>query len=274
MKKYLSIFKISFAQELAYRANFIMWRVRNVLQILLVFFLWSTVFTNPQTELFGYNRDKILTYVFGIFILRALILSSRAAEIAGEISRGDLTNYLLKPINYIKYWFTRDISSKILNLSFATVEIAVLYFILKPTFFIQTNPLQIFLFLVSLLFAIVMFFGLSVLSNFVTFWLPEGGWGAQFLFVVIFTEFLSGAVFPIDILPEAIQSVLYALPFPYLMFFPLQVYLGKLSMGATLQSLLISGIWMVVMIFAMSQVWARGIKRYSAIGRRKDLIII
>jgi ABC-2 type transport system permease protein len=267
MKKYLSIYKISFAQELAYRANFIMWRVRNVLQILLVFFLWSTVFTNPQTELFGYNRDKILTYVFGIFILRALVLSSRAVEIAGEIARGDLTNYLLKPINYIKYWFTRDISSKALNLGFATVEIVILYIFLRPTFFIQTNPLQIFLFLASIVLAVVMFFGLMVLVNFVSFWFPEGGWASQFLIIVIFTEFLSGAVFPIDILPEAIQNILYALPFPYLMFFPLQVYLGKLSMNVTLQGLLISGIWMIVMIFAVSQVWARGIKRYSAVGR-------
>jgi len=267
MKKYLSIFKISFAQEFAYRMNFIMWRVRNVLQILLVFFLWSTVFTNPQTELFGYNRDKILTYVFGIFILRALVLSSRAAEIAGEIARGYLTNYLLKPLNYIKYWFTRDISSKALNLGFATVEITILYFFLRPTFFIQTNPLQIFLFLASIMFAIVMFFGLMVLANLVTFWFPEGGWASQFLIIVIFTEFLSGAIFPIDILPQAIQNVLYALPFPYLMFFPLQVYLGKLSMEMTLQGLLISGIWMVVMIFAMNQVWTRGIKRYSAVGR-------
>jgi ABC-2 type transport system permease protein len=205
--------------------------------------------------------------VFGIFILRALVLSSRAVDIAGEISGGDLTNFLLKPLNYIKYWFTRDISSKALNLSFATVEIVILYFFLKPTFFVQTNPLQIFLFLAAVLFAIVMFFGLLVLVNFITFWLPEGGWASQFLIIVIFTEFLSGAVFPIDILPEAIQNVLYALPFPYLMFFPLQVYLGKLSMEATLQGLLVSGFWMVVLIFTMNQVWTRGIKRYSAIGR-------
>jgi len=267
MKKYLSIFKISFAQEFAYRANFIMWRVRNVLQILLVFFLWSAVYTNPQTELFGYNREKILTYVFGIFILRALVLSSRAVDISGEIGSGDLTNYLLKPINYIRYWFTRDISSKVLNLSFATVEIVILYFFLKPTFFIQTDPLQLFLFITAVVFAVVMFFGLLVLVNFITFWLPEGGWASQFLIIVIFTEFLSGAVFPIDILPVAIQNVLYSLPFPYLMFFPLQVYLGKLSLQATLQGLAISGMWMVVLIVLMDRMWAKGIKKYSAVGR-------
>lgn len=244
-----------------------MWRVRNVLQILLIFYLWSSVFTNQQTELFGYNRDKILTYVFGIFILRALILASRATDIAGDIARGDLTNYLLKPVNYLKYWFTRDISSKTLNISFAAIEILILFVLLRPSFFLQTNPLYLFLFLISVVLAIVMFFGLMVLVNFVAFWLPEGGWASQFLVIVIFTEFLSGAVFPIDILPQTIQSILYSLPFPYLMFFPLQVYLGKLPVASILSSLLISFVWTTVLLFAANRVWLKGLKKYSAVGR-------
>jgi len=267
MKKYLSVFKISFQQEFAYRANFIMWRVRNVMQIFLVFFLWSSVFADPQTEVFGYNRDKILTYVFGILILRALVLSARTVEIAGEISRGDLTNFLLKPINYFKYWFARDISSKALNISFAAVEATLLFAILKPPFFIQNNPAQIAMFLVFLVLAIAMFFSLLILVNMITFWLPESGWAAQFLIVGIATEFLSGAIFPIDILPSFIQQILYALPFPYLLFFPLQVYLGKVGGGAMIKGLLIAGAWVVILIFAMNVAWQRGLKKYTAVGR-------
>ncbi|MEJ2348027.1 MAG: ABC-2 family transporter protein [Patescibacteria group bacterium] len=267
MKKYLSVFKISFAQEFAYRASFIMWRVRNVLQIFLVFFLWTTVFSNPRTELFGYNRDKIITYIFGIFILRALVMSARTVDISGEISNGDLTNYLLKPLDYFKYWFTRDISSKALNLCFVVVEVFLLSLFLKPSFFLQTDPVKIILFLVSIAFAVVMFFGLLVLANLITFWLPESGWGAQFLFIVIFAEYLSGAVFPLDILPTVIQNILYKLPFPYLLFFPLQVYLGKLSTAMILKGLLFSGLWMTILIFFMNYVWHKGLKRYTAVGR-------
>jgi len=267
MKKYWSVFKISFQQEFAYRANFIMWRVRNVMQIFLIFFLWSTVFADPQTEVFGYNRDRILTYVFGILILRALVLSARAVDIAGEISRGDLTNFLLKPINYFKYWFTRDISSKALNLSFAAVETGLLFVILKPPFFIQLDPSQIFIFLLSLILAVVIFFSLLILVNLLTFWLPESGWAAQFLLVVIATEFLSGAIFPIDILPFSIQKILYVLPFPYLLFFPLQIYLGKIGGGAMFKGLLVSVAWAMALIFAMNVVWQRGIKKYTAVGR-------
>lgn len=267
MKKYWSVFKISFQQEFAYRANFIMWRVRNVMQIFLVFFLWSTVFADPQTEIFGYNRDRILTYVFGILILRALVLSARAVDIAGEISRGDLTNYLLKPVSYFKYWFTRDISSKALNLSFAAVEATLLFAVLKPPFFIQNNSTQIAAFLVFLVLAVIIFFSLLILVNMTTFWLPESGWAAQFLIIVIATEFLAGAIFPIDILPSFIQQILYALPFPYLLFFPLQVYLGKIGGGAMIKGLFVSAAWAVALIFAMNVVWQKGIKKYAAVGR-------
>ena len=127
MKKYFSVFKISFQQEFVYRLNFIMWRLRNVMQIFLVFFLWDTVFSDPKRVVFGYDRERILTYVFAILIVKAFVLSARAVDVAGDISRGDLTNYLLKPLSYFKYLFTRDISSKSLNLLFATVEFFILY---------------------------------------------------------------------------------------------------------------------------------------------------
>ena len=63
MKKLWSIFKISFEQEFAYRLNFILWRVRNVFQVLLTYFLWSTVFTNPNTQIFGYDIGKLAVVI-------------------------------------------------------------------------------------------------------------------------------------------------------------------------------------------------------------------
>ncbi|MBL7036430.1 ABC-2 family transporter protein, partial [Candidatus Microgenomates bacterium] len=126
MKKYLSIFKISFQQEFAYKLNFIMWRVRNILQILIFFFLWSAVFEGSEVEVFGYTEDKILTYGFVLILIRAIALSSRSVDIAGQISNGELSNLILKPINYFKYWITRDLSSKFLNMIFAAFEIVIL----------------------------------------------------------------------------------------------------------------------------------------------------
>ncbi len=267
LEKYLQIFKISLVQEFAYRLNFIMWRVRNVMQIFLVFFLWNSVFSDPTRMVFGYDRGKILTYVFGILILKAIVLSARAVDVAGEISRGDLSNFLLKPINYFKFWFTRDISSKALNLGFAIVEVLILFILLKPPLFIQTEIISLFGFLVSLVLAVFLFFLLLFLINLVAFWMPENSWAAQFLFIAILTEFLSGGVFPLDILPITVQRFLYLLPFPYLMFFPLQVYLGKIVGSQMFGGILISLFWVLVLAIGLNIVWNKGIKRFEAVGR-------
>jgi len=267
MKKYLSVFKISFQGEFVYKLNFIMWRARNVLQIFLVFFLWDAVFSQPNRVIFGYDRSKILTYVFGLLIVRAFVLSARAVEVAGEISRGDLSNYLLKPVNYFRYWFTRDISSKALNLAFATIEVVVLYYVLKPPFFIQTNPTILLSFLASIILAVFIFFVLLFMTSTVPFWMPEIAWGAQFLVVTIVVEFLSGALFPIDVLPVTIQNILYLTPFPYLIFFPLQVYLGKIEGLLIVKGLLISFCWAIALRSLLKIVWEKGLRVYQAHGR-------
>jgi len=267
MKKYWSVFKISFVQEFAYKANFIMWRVRNVFQIFIVFFLWDSIFADPGRELFGYNRAQILTYVFGIIVVKAFVLSARAVDVAGEIADGRLTNYLLKPIGYFKYWLTRDLSSKALNFAFATVEVGILYFILRPPLFLQVSPIYVFAFLVAVALAILIFFHLLFITGLVPFWYPEAAWGAQFLFVWVFTEFLSGATFPLDILPIAIQKGLYLTPFPYLVFFPIQVYLGKLGAIEIVKGLGIMAAWIVFLRFTTNWLWHKGLRVYRAEGR-------
>lgn len=243
-----------------------MWRVRNVMQIFLVFFLWDTIFSDPARTVFGYDRAKILTYVFGLIVIRSIVLSMRSIDVAGEISRGEVSNYLLKPVNYFKYWFTRDISSKALNLIFAICEMTILYFLLKPQFFLQGSILFFLLFLFSLILAILLYFLLVFLFSQPTFWYPEQGWGFIFL-LIVFTDLLGGGVFPIDILPTFIQNGIFLTPFPYLLFVPLEIYLGKFSLFVSLRYLLMALTWVVALFYINRKIWDLGLKSYRAEGR-------
>ena len=264
--KYLSVFKISFQQEFAYRLNFIMWRVRNVLSIFIVFFLWDTIFANPSRVVFGYDRAKILTYIFGLIIMRSIVLSIRSVDVPGEIARGELSNYLIKPLSYFKYWFTRDLSSKSLNLIFAFFESIVLFLILKPPFFLQTNLLYISLFLLSVVLAVFLYFFLVFLFTTPVFWYPEQAWGMMFLLFTV-VDLFGGGVFPIDILPQVFQKILYLTPFPYLLFVPVEIYLGKFSVAQSFGMLFVGGIWLFILVSAVRLLWSRGLKIYGAEGK-------
>lgn len=267
MRKYWQIFKISFEEEFVYKTNFIMWRARNIFQIIVTFYLWDTIFAVPGREVFGYDRSRILTYVFALMIVRAAVLSARAVDVSSDVAEGNLSNYLVRPMSYFKYWMTRDIASKTLNLSFAAGEFAILFAVLKPPFFLQTDIYVLLSFLIAVALAIFIYFSLLFIISAVPFWAPELGWGSQFLVLIVVLEFLSGSVFPIDILPFVYQKIVMTTPFPYMIFFPVQVYLGKITGGALISGFLISAVWAGALYVAMKHIWARGLKVYQAFGR-------
>lgn len=267
LSRYLAIFRISFQQEFAYKLNFVMWRVRNILQVFIAFYFWDTLFIGKTGQIFGYDRSMILTYIFTILFIRAVVLSARAVDVSGQIANGDLSNMLLKPIGYMKYWFARDLSSKALNFIFAFFEVLFLYFLLRPSLFLQTNISLLLLFFVFVVLAVILFYFLLFVVELVSFWMPENGWAAQFLFIVIITEFFSGGIFPLDIFPKTFQVILGYLPFGYLLYFPAQIYLGKIDMALIYRGMLVEVIWVVLLYLLSQTMWKRGLKNYASEGR-------
>jgi ABC-2 type transport system permease protein len=265
MQKYFQIASISLSQEIAYRVNFLMSRIRNILQIFLLFFLWEAVFAS-EDNILGYTRSAILTYIFGVYIIKSIVFSVRSNEVAGEIARGDLTIYLLKPINYLKYWFTRDIATKVINIIFTFFEILFLYILLKPPINFPVSGAAIFLFLISIGLAVIIYFLLLMLFSMFPFWYPEGAWGFTFL-LLVFIDFLGGGVFPLDIFPSGVVKVLYLTPFPYLLFVPLQIYLEKMSISTSFWFVFISLAWVAILLALMNLLWKRGLRVYRAEGR-------
>jgi ABC-2 type transport system permease protein len=267
MIKYWSIFKISFQEEFAYRLNFILWRFRNVLQILIFFFLWDAVFTGNNTQIFGYDKSKIFTYAFVLIVVRAIVMSSRSTDVAGQIANGELTNLLLKPVNFFKYWLTRDLSSKLLNILFGIFETTLLVILLKPNLFFQQDMFYFGAFIASLIIAVFIFFNLMLLTSMVPFWVPEIAWGAQFLVIVIVADFLSGSFFPLDVFPTTVYQILRFTPFPYLIFIPIKIYLGNFDKALVFESLAIGIVWCFLLWKLTQKVWQKGLYAYEGVGR-------
>lgn len=266
MEKYIAILKVGFRQELNYKLQFILTRLRNIIQILVFFFLWQSVLVG-QDNLFGYTSSSIAVYTFLLIIIRSLVMTTKANDVSGYVSSGELSNYLLKPINFFKYILVKDIPVRLLNIIFSVVEIYILFLLLKPNVFIQTNPTQILFFLITLIIASIIFFLILMIINAVPFWIPDMGWGAQFLFMMIFVEFLSGAFFPIDVFPESLQNFLKLTPFPYIVFIPIKTYLGDITLLENFKNISIGLVWCFTLFLLMKKVWKAGLKAYEGVGR-------
>lgn len=241
-----------------------MWRVRNLLQLLTLYFLWISIIP-PQTELFGYNHSLILTYVLGASFVVSIVLSSRSHEVGDHINRGDLSTFLMRPINYFMFWFARDMGDKALNILFSFTELTLFFLILRPPIFIQTEPLYIISFFLALFLALILYFLINLLIGFLGFWSPET-WAPRFILFILI-NFFAGSLFPLDILPKGIFTVFQLSPFPYLLYFPVKIYLGQQTLQGLFFGFLMASLWIVGIYFILKSVWIRGLRIYTAYGR-------
>lgn len=264
MKKYYLIVRNTWDEMLTYRASFIMWRVRNTIQLLTIYFLWLVVLP-PGKSLLGYSQPLMLTYILGTSLMDSIVLSSRTYIIGEEINNGNLMNFLLRPVNYFLYWFAKDIGDKAMNVCFSIVELTLIFIILKPPFFIQTSPFYILFFIFSAILSLFIYFFINFLLGLIGFWSPEV-WAPRFIFITLL-GFFAGSLFPLDILPKTIFEIMKFLPFTYLLYFPLKIYLGQLNFPQILSGLAISFFWVFAIYFLVKIIWQKGLKSYTAYGR-------
>lgn len=263
MKKYLQVIKSTVDEITTYRFNFTVWRFRNVLQLLTIYFLWLTV-TPDRGQIFGYTQASILTYVLGASLLGSIVLSTRTQEIGENINSGDLSMFLSRPWNYFVYWFARDIGDKAFNIGFSIVELLILYFILKPELVLQFDISIILLTIFAVTLAVFLNFFIGCLLGMVGFWSPDV-WAPRFIFFVL-VGFLAGGTFPLDIFPQWLQTAFQYSPFTYLVYFPLKIYLESFSYSQIISGFSIALVWTVVLYFATMFVWRRGLRIYSSHG--------
>ncbi|MBI3291545.1 MAG: ABC-2 family transporter protein [Elusimicrobia bacterium] len=263
LKKYRLAYSLAWQRELEYRSTFLMERVRSLTLLVSFYFLWTTLLAGRASFL-QYSLSQILTYAFGMHLLRALVLSSRSWEVISEINSGRLSAYLLRPISHLGYWITQDLADKTMNLISAVLEILVLVTVLRAMLYLPHRLVTYLAFGLAILGAMTIYFLLSYLASAAGFWTSESG-GPRFCFE-LFLEFTAGAFFPIDILPRTIQALFYALPSPYLVFFPLNVWLERLPPQAIVQGLAMQVVWVAALAWLVKVVWRRGLRLYGAEG--------
>ncbi len=260
---YWQLFRVTLDQYFVYRLNFILWRLRVVLNLLLIYFLWSSLFLQSK-QLFGYSQSTMLSYVLLISILSDIVFSSKIHEVGVEIMMGDIINKLLKPLSFFKYVITREIADKAINVACCILEIAVLFLLLQPKVAAPQHAGAMVIALLFLGIGICMSFFLSFCVSMIAFWSNEI-WAPRFIyFMMVFM--LAGNYFPLDILPDTLYNILLYTPFPYFIFMPAHIFLR----GYTSMSFFHAGIallWTVIFYFLAMYLWKRGMKEFSFYGK-------
>jgi len=265
MKKYWLIFKLTLMEYFVYRLNFFLWQFRNVVSFLALFFFWQAVYSGRR-EIFGYQLEQMLGYTMGVSVLRGIVLGSRTADLAGMIKSGELADrFLLRPWSITKVFFCRDLAAKFLDAIFIILEIYLIGRLMGIELFLPKSWGIIILFIIACLLSVLLYFFISFLLSTIAFWV-DNVWAPRWLFGIIFLEFMSGAFFPLDVLPPVLLKIIDLTPFPYLIYFPLKIGLGQLASGKIASVLMVMVFWLILVVLLTGSVWRKGLKSYSAYG--------
>lgn len=263
MKKYWQLFKVTVDQYFVYRINFILWRFRVVINLILIYSLWSAIYLQ-QTDVAGYSQTQMLTYILVISLLSDFVASSKIHDLSGEILNGDIINKLLKPWNFFAHLLTKEAADKFINISFATIEISVLILLLRPTLAPPPNIEASLILILHIIIGLTISFFMSFTISLIAFWTAEI-WAPRFIYLIlVFT--LAGNYFPLDILPEPFYNALLFTPFPYLVFMPAHIFVKGLA-NYHYSYFIIGLFWVFVSFLFAKLVWKKGIKQYSFYGR-------
>src|SRR5205823_14862670 len=99
--KYLAIFRVSLAERMTYRGDFLLGTILRFLPMVTTILLWQAIYAGSgQTELAGFKYREMIAYLLLTNISRMFSsMPGLAGGIAREIRDGTLKRYLVQPVN-------------------------------------------------------------------------------------------------------------------------------------------------------------------------------
>jgi ABC-2 type transport system permease protein len=266
------ILKTSLAERMAYRGDFALGTLMRFLPIITQIFLWWAIFqsmnpTNPnEAHINGYSFQDMVAYYLLTMVGRAFSsMPGLSSNVATKIRDGEIKKFLVQPVDLLSFLFWSRVAHKIAYYTVATLPFALVFFLCRSYFSNGFPDLITFgAFVASLLLSFALGFYLEACIGLVGFWMLEV---SSLLFVyMLFQFFLSGHMFPLDILPEPWATIVGYLPIKYLAYFPAAVFLGKITGIPLAIDMGMLVLW-TVFFFGLSRLaYQAGLKRYSGFG--------
>jgi ABC-2 type transport system permease protein len=265
------ILRLGIEERLVYRGDFALGTLMRFLPIITQIFLWWAIFESigdgdqSVARIGEYSYSDMVAYYLLTMLTRAFSsMPGLASGIAGQVRNGEIKKFMIQPIDMIGFLLINRIAHKLAYYSVAIGPFALVFFLCSGFFPDRPDMTTIAAFIATLLMGFVLGFFLEASIGMISFWFLEV---SSLLFVyMLFSFFLSGHMFPLDMLPAGWGTIVDFLPLKYLAYFPAAVFLGKVPEDELARGLLIELGWILFFIaFSRFAFW-RGLKRYSGFG--------
>jgi ABC-2 type transport system permease protein len=267
MKKYLHVINIGLQNNLQYRFNYLTRTLFSFIPLFAMVSLWRTIYTGNSHAgtSSGFTEAQMIFYYILVAVVDVLTaVNEDDWQIAADIREGNISQFLLKPVDYLWYRLCLFVSGRIAFVMMACLPLAIFIFCFRAYVVPPADSVALMIFPVALVLTALLQFFISYAMAMLAFWLLEI---STLIFILFAFEYLaSGHLFPLDVLPPLLKEILFLTPFPYQLYFPISIYLGRVTGVEMWHGLIIQALWVLAAYFFARFMWRRGIKKYSAFG--------
>lgn len=254
IKVFLSVY---YSYMVEYRAELLLWVLSGSLPLILMG-VWIQAAETTDLVL---KPIEFVRYFLTVFVVRQFTVVWVAWDFEREIVEGKLSFRLLQPIDPGFHHVASHVAERFARVPFL-VPIVGLFAWGYPGAIGWPDPGRFFLFCLSLLVAFALRFLIQYTFAMFAFWMERATAIEQFFF--LFYLFFSGIIAPFEVYPIALKQVLMLTPFPYFLYVPTAILLGRpldwVQCGLTIVA------WFLIFFAWNRWLWRRGLKHYAGQG--------
>ena len=259
---YKHLWQVNWAEQWQYRANLLMYLFYWLVSPIVYLAVWTTVAT-AQGSVNGLTAQDFVAYYMVLLIVN-IATSEITIHILGyRIMDGTLSNLLVLPVHpVLTQVLVNNLAFKALQLIALAPIWAVLYVLFQPVLTITLVNVLLAIPALALGFLFSFFIGATI--TFIAFWTTRVWAIAEFYFAVF--QLFAGQFVPLSLLPPVLSRIAEVLPFRLVLYFPVQLILGKLTVQESMLNLGLLVVWCVAGYALFSVVWRAGVMKFSAVG--------
>jgi len=245
---------------LQYRSFFFLLAFGWMIPPLIYLLVWSTAVGDGAIG--GMSRGDLVGYYLILILVNQVTYAQSNWTVGDLIRYGDLNRILLRPLPPVYDALASEIAGKVVYLAFDIPVVGLLALVLRPE--LDLTLLGTLAFIPALLLAWALRFFWGCCLALLAFWATRADALVSLQDALIFL--LAGQVAPIVLLPGFLQSAAKALPFRYMLSFPVETLTGQISASALLNGFAMQAGWLALAVMLYGWIWRSGLKRYEAVG--------
>src|SRR5947207_7597052 len=142
MVKYWHVIGIGIQNNLTYRFNFLARTLFGLIPLIAVLYVWRAIYAGkgPDSSVGTYTLAQMISYYLLVTVVDALTaVNEDDWQIAADIKDGNISQFLLKPINYLTYRLCLFVSGRLTYIAVAAAPLAIFILCLSKYFVLPAS---------------------------------------------------------------------------------------------------------------------------------------